>query len=120
MSTEERLIVYEKPTCTTCRRLVALLRERGIEFDRIDYTLDPIPRAKLVELLGKMEMSPRELLRTRHPAYKELDLGRADVTDDEILDAMAEHPELVQRPIVELGPRAVLARPPEQAEGLFR
>ncbi len=116
---EERIVVYEKPTCTTCRRLSRMLRERGIEFDAIDYTIDPISREKLVELTRKMGISPRELLRKREEIYKTLDLGRPDATDDEILDAMAEHPTLVQRPIVERGDRAVLARPPEKVEEIL-
>lgn len=117
--TEERLTIYEKPTCTTCRTVVRLLRERGIDFDRIDYTLDPIPRQKLRELLDKMGMSPRELLRTREQAYRDLGLADRDLPDDTLLDAMAEHPELVQRPILERGDRAVLGRPPERATEIF-
>lgn len=115
----DRIIVYEKPTCTTCRKLMALLREEGIEYEAVDYTITPIAREKLVELIEKMGITPRELLRTRHHAYKELGLGSSGVSDDAILDAMAEHPELVQRPIVERGPRAVLARPPEKVRELF-
>ncbi|HEX7120075.1 MAG TPA: arsenate reductase (glutaredoxin) [Longimicrobiales bacterium] len=113
---DERVVIYEKPTCSTCRTVMRMLRESGIEYDAVDYTVDPIPRARLAELVRKMGITPRELLRTREPAYAELDLGRPDVTDDEILDAMVEHPELVQRPIVERGDRAVLARPPERVK----
>lgn len=119
MADEDRLLVYEKPTCTTCRRLAKLLRERGIEFDRVDYTLEPISRERLVELLEMMGAGPRELLRTRHEAYGRLGLRDESVSDDAILDAMAENPELVQRPIVVRGDRAVLARPPERVDELF-
>jgi arsenate reductase (glutaredoxin) len=94
--------------------VVRLLRESGIDFDRIDYTLDPIPRAKLEALVGKMGIRPRELLRTREKAYKELGLSDPTVSDARILDAMAERPELVQRPILERGDRAVLGRPAER------
>jgi len=116
---DERLRIYEKPTCTTCRTVVRLLREGGVEFDRIDYTIDPIPRPKLEELLGKMGMRPRDLLRTREKVYRELGLADTELSDDALLDAMAEHPELVQRPILERGPRAVLARPPERASEIL-
>ena len=119
MPTDDRIIVYEKPTCTTCRRLATLLREAGVEYEAINYLLDPIPRDELVRLIGLMGIPVRELVRTREPAYRELDLGRADLTDDELLDAMAEHPELVQRPIVVRGGRAVLARPPERVKDLL-
>jgi arsenate reductase (glutaredoxin) len=117
--TEERLTMYEKPTCTTCRSVAKILRENGVDFHQIDYTLDPIPRAKLEELVGKMGISPRELLRTREKAYGEMGLGEPGVTDDQVLDAMAHRPELVQRPILERGDRAVLARPAERAREIF-
>lgn len=96
-----------------------LLRESGVDFDAVDYTVDPIPRGKLAELVRKMGVSPRELLRVREPVYARLGLDRPGLTDDELLDAMAEHPELVQRPIVERGGRAVLARPPERVRELL-
>ncbi len=119
MPTEDRIIVYEKPTCTTCRRLAKLLREAGVEYEAVNYLLDPIPREELARLIGMMGISARELLRTREAAYRELDLGRKDLTDDELLDAMAEHPELGQRPIVVRGDRAVLARPPERVREIL-
>lgn len=96
-----------------------LLRESGMDFEAIDYMVDPIPRGKLAELVRKMGVTPRDLLRKRERAYRELGLGRDDVTDEEILDAMAAHPELVQRPIIEKGDRAVLGRPPERVRDLF-
>ena len=114
-----RMIVYEKPTCTTCRGLAKLLREAGIDYEAVNYLLDPIPREELARLLRMMGIPARELLRTREAAYRELDLGRADLTEDELLDAMAEHPELVQRPIVVRGNRAVLARPPERVREIL-
>lgn len=119
MAAADRIIVYQKPTCTTCRQLAKLLREAGIEYEAIDYLLDPIPRKELVRLLELMGISPRELLRTREAAYRELGLGRAEVTDDEILDAMAAHPELVQRPIVVYGEKAILARPAERVREIL-
>jgi len=88
-----------------------LLRESGVEFEKIDYTIDPIPRSKLAELIRKMGIKPRDLLRTKEAAYRDLGLADPAVTDDQILDAMAAHSELIQRPIVEVGDRAVMARP---------
>jgi arsenate reductase len=119
MAADERIIVYEKPTCTTCRQLAQLLREAGVEYEAVDYLLDPIPRDELARLVGMMGISVRELLRTREAAYRELGLGRADLTDDELLDAMAAHPELVQRPIIVRGERAVLARPAEKVREIL-
>jgi arsenate reductase (glutaredoxin) len=108
------LTVYEKPTCTTCRSLAALLTERGIDFERVNYHVEPLPEAKIRELLAKAGISAREALRTREPLVAELGLDRDDVTDDELVPLMAEHPQLLQRPIVERGDRAVLARPVER------
>lgn len=108
------LRVYEKTTCTTCRRLVKLLKDRGIPFHRVDYFVDPIPRAKLEELMGKMGLRPRDLLRAREKKYKELGLKDSTWTDETILDAMVRHPDLIQRPIIERGERAVLGRPVEK------
>lgn len=107
------ITVYEKPTCTTCRRLATLLEERGIPFERVDYHVYPLPADRIADLLRKARISPREALRTREPIYAELELAARDLPDDEIIALMAEHPELVQRPIVERGERAVLARPVE-------
>ena len=108
------LTVYEKPTCTTCRQLGALLESRGIEFERVNYHIDPLPEAKIRELLRKAGVGPRKVLRTKEPEYRELGLGSPDVSDDRLIAAMVEHPQLLQRPVVERGDRAVLARPPER------
>ena len=109
------LTVYEKPSCTTCRKLATLLIERGIDFDRVDYHVDPLPEERIRELLAKAGMRPREALRTKEPVYAELGLGQREASDDELFALMAEHPQLLQRPIVERGDRAVLARPVERA-----
>ena len=114
MADTSSLVVYEKPTCTTCRKLVKLLNENGIEFERLNYFIDPIPKKKLKELLKKMGIKPRELLRKREKKYKEMGLKDPALTDKEILDALVEFPELIERPIIEKGEKAVLGRPVER------
>lgn len=114
-----KIVVYQKPTCTTCRKVHALLKESGVDFELVDYYLDPIPRKKLVELLRKMDMKPRELLRTKEAIYKELKLGTRDLSDAELVDLMVRHPDLIQRPIVEKGAKAILARPPERLKEIL-
>ena len=106
------LTVYEKPTCTTCRKLATLLTERGIDFDRVDYHVDALPEEKIRDLLRKARVGPRELLRTKEAGPLGLDLDAA--SDDDLIALMVEHPQLLQRPVVERGDRAVLARPPER------
>jgi len=107
------LTIYEKPTCTTCRKLVQLLKAHGVDFERINYIIDPPDQPLLMELLRKLQVPARELLRSKEPEYRELGLA-GDVSDDRILAAIAAHPSLLQRPIVVAGERAVIARPPEK------
>jgi arsenate reductase len=96
-----------------------LLRESGVSFEKVNYYTAPLSKKKLKELLGKMKLSPRDLLRSSEPIYRELGLGKRDFTDDEILSLMIEHPDLIQRPIVERGKRALLGRPTENVKALL-
>jgi len=109
-----KIVVYQKPTCTTCRQVYNALKESGVDFDAVDYYTDPIPKTKLKELLRKMGMNASDLLRTKEPIYKTLKLADRDLKDDELVDLMVKHPDLIQRPIVEKGSRAILARPAER------
>jgi len=119
MHREPLLTVYEKPTCTTCRKLRDLLEKEGIPFERVDYFLEPIAAPTLRKLLRKANLRPRDVLRAKEAREVGIraDDGRSDV---EIIALLAEHPELLQRPIVEKGDRAVLARPVEKVRELFR
>ncbi len=113
------IVIYQKPTCTTCRQVHAALKESGVNFDTVNYYVEPIPRPKLIELIRKMRIAPRELLRTKDPIFKTLRIGERDLSDDEIVDLMMEHPDLIQRPIVEKGARAILARPAERLKDIL-
>jgi arsenate reductase len=108
------LMVYEKRTCTTCKNLAVLLQEKGIDFDRVDYHVEPLSEAEIRALVEKTGQPARELFRTREPVHAELGLGEREVADDEAIRLMAAHPELMQRPVVVRGDRAVLARPVER------
>jgi arsenate reductase len=108
------LMVYEKRTCTTCKNLAVLLEERGIDFDRVDYHVEPLSESEIRELVAKTGRPARELFRTREPVYDELGLAEREADDDEAIRLMAEHPQLMQRPVVVRGDRAVLARPVER------
>ncbi len=113
----EKIIVYEKPTCTTCRKLNKLLTEQGVDFEKVNYYIEPFTMEKLQSLLKKMNMKPSELLRKNEKAYKELDIE--DYSEAEIIELMLLNSDLIQRPIVEKGNKAVLARPPEKVLELF-
>jgi arsenate reductase len=107
----KRLPVYEKPTCTTCRRLAALLTERGIDFERIDYMAEPLTESQLRVRRQKAGLRPRDVVRTKEPGARGLPME----DDEATLRALSLHPELPQCPMVECDDRAVLARPPETA-----
>ena len=115
----DKITVYEKPTCTKCREMDKLLRERGIPYEKMNYYIEPLTKKKLTELIRKMDIKPRDLLRKSEPIYKELGLANDEFSDSELIDLMIEHPDLLQRPIVERGDRAVLGRPTENVKELL-
>ena len=88
-------------------------------FEKVNYYTAPLSREKLRGLLKKMNLSPRDILRTNEPVYRELKLGQSTLPDDRIISLMIEHPDLIQRPIVERGRRAVLGRPIENVRELL-
>jgi arsenate reductase (glutaredoxin) len=115
----DQITVYEKPTCTKCREMDRFLRESGADFSKINYYLEPLSEKKLRELVKKMGIKPRELLRTSESIYRELGLAKKELSDDETIALMVRHPDLMQRPIVERGDRAVLGRPSENVKALL-
>lgn len=90
-----------------------------MDFEKVNYYLEPIGEAKLRELIAKMGISPHELLRKGEAVYRELELGKRELSDDELIRLMAAHPDIIQRPIVERGDRAVLGRPTERIKALL-
>ena len=110
----DQITVYEKPTCTTCRNLAVLLRDNGIDYDKVNYFIDELSEEKLRGLLKKAGLTPFEVLRTKDRMIKDLGIS-AETPPDEIIKLIIENPGILQRPIVEIGDRAVLARPIEKA-----
>jgi arsenate reductase (glutaredoxin) len=110
------IVVYEKRTCTTCRQLHDLLTARGIDFDTVEYHVEGLSEPQIRELLAKAGISAREALRMREQGAAEL---AAAGDEDAIVAAMAARPELLQRPIVVNGERAVLARPIERVNEIL-
>jgi arsenate reductase len=105
-----RITVYEKPTCSTCQRVVRLLADRGAELIRINYFEEPLTASRLRELLGKAGLRPRDVVRMKEPGARQLALD----DDEATLQALVAQPALLQRPLVEREHRVVLARPPEK------
>ena len=96
-----------------------LLRESGVPFEKVNYYVEPLTKKKLTELVRKMNLKPRELLRKSEPVYKELGLASGEFSNSQLIALMVEHPDLLQRPIVERGDRAVLGRPTENVKELL-
>ena len=96
-----------------------LLKEEGLDFERVNYFVDPLDEITLREILSKAGLSPRDVLRTRDRLYSELNLDSDDVSDDVLLAALVAHPSLLQRPIIVRGDSAVLGRPIENVRALF-
>jgi arsenate reductase len=105
------ITVYEKRTCTTCRNLATLLQERGIDFDTVEYHVEGLTEPEIRDLLSQAGIPASAALRMREEGAAEL---AAAGDEDAIVAAMARRPELLQRPIVVNGDRAVLARPVER------
>ena len=112
------ITIYHNPRCSKSRGALAILEEQGAEAHVVEYLKDGPTRPELEHLMQLLGITdPRAMMRVKDDAYRELAL--ADATKDELLDAMAAHPILIERPIVVSGNRAVIARPPERVQELL-
>lgn len=107
--------IYHNPRCSKSRETLALLEANGVEPDILLYLDNPPSKAALKSLVKKLGLkSAREMMRTKEDLYKELGLA-AEIKEAALIDAMAEHPVLIERPIVVNGGKAAIGRPPENA-----
>ncbi|MEO9338254.1 arsenate reductase (glutaredoxin) [Mesorhizobium sp. SB112] len=113
------VIIYHNPDCGTSRNTLALIRNAGVEPHVIEYLKTPPSRTKLVQLIARMRISARDLLREKGTPYAEFGLGDPGLTDDELLDAMLVHPILINRPIVVTPKGVKLCRPSEDVLDLL-
>jgi arsenate reductase len=112
---DDILTVYFNASCSKCRGARDLIAERGTKAEYVRYLDDTPSRAELERVLGLLGLDdPRQMMRTGEAVYQELGLADPARTRDHLLDAMAAHPILIERPIVIRGDRAVIARPPEK------
>jgi arsenate reductase len=107
-----KFTIYHNPRCSKSRNTLALLEERGVSLDIVLYLETPPDRKQIRNLLSMLGMSAGDLVRRGEQDYKSCGLDR-NSTDEEIVNAMATHPKLIERPIVVKGRKAVLGRPPE-------
>lgn len=114
-----KTLIFHNPNCGTSRNTLAIIKASGEEPEVVEYLKTPLTRDYLVELLAKMKISPRVLLRTKEPISHELGLDNAEVSVDQIIDAMITHPILINRPIVVTDKGAALCRPAERVFALL-
>jgi arsenate reductase (glutaredoxin) len=107
------ITIYHNPNCGTSRNVLALIRNSGVEPEVVEYLKNPPSRAKLIELIAKLGIPVRELLRQKGTPYDELQLGNPALSDDALLDAIVTHPILMNRPIVVTSLGTKLCRPSE-------
>lgn len=108
------LTLYHNPRCSKSRGALELLEARGLQPQVVRYLETPPSAIELRSLLGKLGIGARGLLRTGEDEYKALNLGDSALSDDQLIDAMVTHPKLIERPILIVGDKAVIGRPPEK------
>ena len=108
------LTLYHNPRCSKSRGALELLEARGLTPTVVRYLDTPLNTAQLKTLLGQLNISARQLLRTGEDEYKALNLADSTLSDSQLIEAMAAHPKLIERPILVAGDKAVIGRPPEK------
>ena len=112
--------IWHNPACGTSRKVLAALRAAGIEPVIVEYLKTPPTRAELTEVLARAGLSARQLLRRKEPLVAELGLDAPDMAEARLIEAMADHPRLIERPVVITPTMALLCRPAEAVETLLR
>ncbi|MCK1786810.1 MULTISPECIES: arsenate reductase (glutaredoxin) [Pseudomonas] len=107
------LTLYHNPRCSKSRGALELLEARGLAPTVVRYLETPLNAAQLKALLTKLGLSARQLLRTGEEEYKTLNLDDATLSETQLIAAIAEHPKLMERPILETSDKAIIGRPPE-------
>ncbi len=107
------LKMFHNPRCSKSRATLELLTARGLQPEIVDYQQQPPSAAELGEIADKLGVEPRQMMRTQEPIYAELGLGKPELSREQLLKAMADHPILIERPIVLANGKAAIGRPPE-------
>lgn len=115
----DKIKIYQKPTCSKCRETIGILKDRGADFESINYYETPLSSDELRKLIQKLGISPKDLLRKGEQIYRDLGLSKRELSDDALIEIMVENPDLIQRPIVVRGNKAVLGRPPQSVDELL-
>jgi arsenate reductase len=113
------IVIYHNPRCSKSRTALQLLRDAGVEPEVVEYLQAPPSARRLEELLGLLGLEPRDLMRKGEKEYKDLGLDDTGMSRKKLIEAMVQHPILIERPIVVRGKRAVVGRPPERVRELL-
>lgn len=113
------VVIYHNPRCSKSRQTLALLEGKGVSPEVVLYLEKPPTAKEINNLLSKLQITARELLRKGEDDYKSLKLGDDALSQTKLIEAMANHPKLIERPIVVKGDKAVIGRPPENINQLF-
>ena len=108
------LEIYHNPRCSKSRQTLQMLEERGFEPSITEYLKTPPDRAELERILSMLGMQPRDLMRKKEAEYKEAGLDNPDLSREQLIQGMIDHPKLIERPIVISDGKAVIGRPPEK------
>ena len=110
----EKVRIFHNPRCTKCRLTLGILDDKGIDTEVIEYLKVPPSKEELTEVLDLLSIEPRELMRKQETPYKENNLGSEELSREQLIQAMVDHPILIERPIVINGNKATIGRPPEK------
>ena len=111
--------IYHNPRCSKSRKTLALIRERGIEPEVIEYLKEPPSQAELETIIQYLDCTANDLVRKKESLYGELGIASLGLGDKELVAVLIEHPRLIERPIVVGNGRAIIGRPPEKVAELF-
>lgn len=113
------VVIYHNPRCSKSRQALALLQDHGVEPTVVEYLKTPPDAEQLASILQKLNMRAREIIRKDDPYFQALQLDERTDEETQLIAAMAEHPQMIQRPIVVVGDRAAMGRPPESVLALL-
>lgn len=110
----KKVRIFFNPKCSKCRLTMDILNDKGLDTTVVEYLKSPPSAAELTEVLNLLGIEPRDLMRKHETPYKENNLDNTDLSREQLIQAMVEHPILIERPIVINGKKAVIGRPPEK------
>ena len=110
----DKTVIYHNPRCSKSRETLQIIADNQVDVEIIEYLDEPPSAEELKRIIGMLGVTARDLLRTTEPVYREAELDDEGLDDEEIIDAIVEYPELLQRPIVVAGGKAIIGRPPSR------